>query len=112
MELPDLTNLPITAVVTYALLIAAVDTLGSIALAFKNGKFAVAYLMAYLKDHVLVRVFPILALAAVGHGVEPLGIPAIPAASAVAVASLAGYVLETIGSLRDSWKDTAPPPEG
>ena len=104
MEIPDLTNLPVTSIVALALIVAALDVLISSALAVIKNAFDVALMMTYLRTHVLARVFPILALALVGHGVDQLGVPAIPAASLAAGASLALYAIETLGSLRDSFK--------
>jgi hypothetical protein len=56
------------------------------------------------------RVTPILLLAALGNGVPAFDIPAIPPAFALSVAGLAAYVLETIASLRDSFRRSDPPP--
>lgn len=110
IEIPDLTNLSLVAFFGLLLLVAAIDTGTAIVLSLIRGTFSTAYVMQYLRTHVLLRVFPIFGLALVGHGIAQLSIPAIAAAWAAAVASLVGYIVETIGSLRDSFTASTPPP--
>jgi hypothetical protein len=101
MEIPDLTNLPITAVVLYALIIAAIDIATSIVAAIIRGDFSTDYLMAYIKNHVLLRVFPIAILGLLGAGLAFAQIPPIPAAGLAATGSLVAYIIETIGSISE-----------
>ena len=105
----DLNSLTIVQVFTLAALVAAIDTLGSIALSITQNKFSLGAVAIWLQSHVLKRVFPILALAVIGNGVPPLGVPSIPPAFALALAGLAAYVLETIASIRDSFADASRP---
>lgn len=106
----DLSNLTIQQVVGLTILTTAIDVLGGILLAIVHGTFSLSYVAVWLQSHVVPRVFPILALAAIGNGVPAFGVPAIPFAYALALAGLAAYVLETIASLRDSFRDTAAAP--
>lgn len=106
----DLTNLTIQQVVGLTILTTLIDVLGGITLSIVHGVFNLSYVAVWLQSHVVPRVFPILALAAVGNGIPAFDIPAIPFAYGLALAGLAAYVLETIASLKDSFSDTAPPP--
>ena len=99
----DLTNLTIRQVIALALTLAAVDFLGSVALAVKRGTFAFDLVLTVLRTHVLAKVFPIIALAVLGHGIPALDVPALAPAALAATAALALYALETTASLRDSW---------
>jgi len=110
MTIPDFANLPITALATYLVLIAAADTLAAIVLSVVHGNFSATYVADYLRTHVLLRVFPIAALGILGHGIKSLGVPEIPAVSLFATGGLAAYLVETIGSIRDSFTSTNPAP--
>lgn len=99
MDLPDLTSLTVVQLWTYLIAIAAVDVVFNVVLAILGGTFSSAYLLEYLRSHVVLRVFVIGALGAVGHGLPALGFPEIPAATLAATGSLALYVVETVGSL-------------
>ena len=122
MELPDLTNLPITALFTYLLLIAVIDVAFNVVMAFVHGNFSAIYVADFLRTHILLRVFVIGALGILlrvfvigalgilGHGVAALGVPAIPAVSLAATGGLAAYAIETIASLREGLTDTSPAP--
>ena len=66
--MPDLNNLTIIQVVSLAIVIAVIDTLAAIALSITQVKFSLGAVAIWLQSHVLRRVFPILALAAIGHG--------------------------------------------
>lgn len=101
MDIPDFANLPIQSVLALALAIAALDVVTSVIAALIRGTFDSHLLLEYVRTHVLLRAFPILALAVIGHGAESIGIPAIPAAGLAATASLGLYVIETLGSLND-----------
>lgn len=106
----DLSALTLAQVFGLLALVAAIDVLGSIALAIVGGKFDLGAVAIWIQSHVLRRVFPIFGLAMVGNGIPQLDIPSIPFAAGLAIAALAAYVLETIASLRDSFAgDTAPP---
>lgn len=108
----DFTALTIVQVVSLAIVLAVIDTLGAIALSVIQGKFSLGAVAIWLESHVLKRVFPILALAAIGHGLTFGGtefLPAIPFAFGLAVAGLAAYAVETIASLRDSFADAVRP---
>jgi len=108
MELPDLTNLPLSALLTYLILIAAVDVAFNTVLAIARSQFSPAYILEYLRTHILLRVFVIGALGVVGHGIPALEVPAIPAISAATSISLGLYIVETIASLRGAITTTAP----
>jgi predicted tellurium resistance membrane protein TerC len=113
MELPDLTNLTLVQLWTYLIAIAAVDVVFNVVIAILGGTFSSQYLLEYLRSHVVMRVFVIGTLGAVGHGIPAAGIPEIPAATLAATGSLALYVVETVGSLiAASQKFRAQPPEG
>ena len=87
VELPDFTNLPLTAIFSYLVIVAAVDVGFNIVLSFVHGDFSAIYVADFLRTHILLRVFPIGAAAILGHGVPALGVPAIPALSLAAAAS-------------------------
>ncbi len=108
----DLENLTLVQVIGLTCLVTVIDVLGGIALAAVHGTFSLAYVAVWLQSHVLPRVFPILALAVIGHGIPADGsiVPAIPFAFGLALAGLAAYVLETVASLRDSFTAKAAPP--
>lgn len=99
----DITGLSLLGVTSLTILLAAVDTGGSIIAAFIHKTFSTQFLLEYLRSHVLMRVFPILALGVLGHGVAMLDIPAIPAATLAAGVSLLAYLIETLGSLKGSF---------
>jgi hypothetical protein len=110
--MPDFTNLTIVQVVSLCLVVAAIDIIGSIALSITQQKFSLGAVAIWIQSHVLARVFPILALAALGHGLTLGGtefLPAIPFCFAAALAGLGAYVLETIASIRDSFQDASRP---
>lgn len=109
MDLPDLTALTLLQVFGLLAVIVAFDVLGSIAAAIVQGKFSLGAVAIWVQSHVLRRAFPIFALAVIGHGIPSLDIPAIGPASALAVAGLAAYILETVASLRDSFADATQP---
>lgn len=111
MELPDFTNLPTSALFTYLLIIAAIDVGWNIALSVVHGNFSAIYVADYIRTHIVLRVFAIGALGAVGHGLPGLGVPEIPAATLAATASLAAYAVETFASLREALTNTKPAPE-
>ena len=106
----DLANITLTQIIGLTCLVTAIDILGGIALSIVHGTFTLAYVAVWLQSHVLPRVFPILALAVIGHGIPQLDIPTIPFAFGLAIAGCTAYVLETIASLRDSFTAKAPPP--
>jgi hypothetical protein len=111
MELPNFADLPITALATYLVLIAATDVIFNIVLSVVHGDFSAAYVADFLRTHVLLRVFIIAALGVFGHGVPALGVPAIPAVSLAATGGLAAYLAETVMSLVTALKETNPAPE-
>lgn len=108
----DLSAITLQQLIGLTVLVTAIDVLGGIALAIVHGTFSLAYVAVWLQSHVLPRVFPIVALAFIGHGFPEDGsiVPAIPFAFGLAIAGLTAYVLETIASLRDSFTAKAPPP--
>jgi len=108
----DFTDLSIVQVVSLAIVLAVIDTLGAIVLSVIQGKFSLGAVAIWLQSHVLRRVFPILALAVVGQGVTINGtafLPAIPFAFGLSIAGLTAYAVETIASLRDSFSDASRP---
>ena len=106
----DLSAITLQQLIGLTVLITILDVLGGVALSAVHGTFSLAYVAVWLQSHVIPRVFPIIALAIIGHGVPALDVPPIPFAFGLAIAGLTAYVLETIASLRDSFRDTAPPP--
>jgi hypothetical protein len=107
----DFTNLTLTQVFAVAGLCAFLDVTTAIVLSIVHKNFDPAYVTDYIRTHVLKVIFPILALSAIGNGVEALGIPAIPLASLAATASLAAYAAKTIASVIENFRDTSPTPE-
>lgn len=105
----DLTALTITQVFTLTAVVAVLDVLSAMALAVVQGKFSLGAVAVWLQSHVLKRVFPILALAVIGHGIPAADVPAIGPAFALALAGLTAYVLETVASIRDSFADASRP---
>lgn len=110
MDIPDLTTLSLASFLGLLLLVAAIDVATAIVLAVAHGTFSADVVMGYIRTHVLMRIFPIFGLALLGHGITKLGIPAIAPAWAAAIASFLGYIVETVGSLRDSFSTNATPP--
>jgi hypothetical protein len=110
MEIPDLTNLPLTAVIATLIFFAAIDTLVAYGVAVMNGNFVAAYALDFLRTHILKVGAPIVLMALIGHGFEAAGIPAIPAAGVAASVSLGIYILTVLASVKDSWDDKAIPP--
>lgn len=110
MEIPDLTNLPLLALFSYLVIVAATDTVFNIVMAFVHGNFSAAYVADFLRTHILLRVFIIGALGILGHGVPALGVPAIPAVALAATGSLGAYIVETVASLVEGLKETRPVP--
>jgi hypothetical protein len=105
----DLTALTLTQAFALLAIVALLDVGGSIAMAITAGTFELAAVGHWIQSHVLVRVFPIFALAVLGHGVDPY-VPAIVPAWGLAIVALTAYVLETVGSLTASARgDNAPP---
>lgn len=109
IEIPDLTGLSLVSFFGLLLLVAAIDTGTAIVVALIRNTFSSAAVLEYLRTHVLLRIFPIFALAIVGHGIPALGVPAISVAWLAAAASLVGYIVETVGSLRDTFQSPPPP---
>jgi hypothetical protein len=107
MEIPDFTNLNLTAVISTLLFFAAIDTASAWVIALMNGNFTSAYALDFLRTHILKIGTPIALLAIVGHGVPPLGVPAVAPAGIAATAALAVYALTTIVSIKDSFGDKA-----
>lgn len=110
MELPDLANLPLSALFTYLVLVAGIDVGFNVVMSIVHGNFSAIYVADFLRTHILLRVFVIDALGVLGHGVAALGVPAIPAVSLAATGGLAAYVVETVGSLVEAIKETSPAP--
>lgn len=109
MDLPDLTALGLGEFLGLLLLVAAFDVIAAWVAAITQGVFSLGAVAIYIQSHVLKRVFPIFAMAVLGHGIPQLGIPELPIASIAAVAFLGTYVLETIASIRGSFTDASRP---
>lgn len=110
----DFTNLTLLQLGTTLILFAALDTGVTVVLAVIRRQFSPAYLLDYLRTHILKVAAPILGLGIVGHGISFGGdvlVPAIPAASIAASASLAAYALVTIASIYQSFSDASPTPQ-
>lgn len=108
IEIPVLSDLTLIGVVTFTLLITAVDVVGAYLLAVSQGKFDLSYVANWLTSHSLKRVFPIYAFAALGTGIEPAGIPPIPVLFVAATAGVAVYLGETVKSIAVNFRDAAP----
>lgn len=107
MDFPDLTNLTFTGFTTLLVLVAALDVGLSSVVAIARGVWMADVALTYLRSHVLLRIFPVFALAALGQGIAPLELPAFPVFDLAAKASLVIYGIETVASLRDSFTGTA-----
>ena len=79
------------------LVVAIADFLLGVAAAFRDGTFTLDSVAAYLRKHIAGRVVPISILLGLGYVANQ------PALTALGAASAAIYVMETIGSIRDSW---------
>lgn len=111
----DFTNLSLLQLGTALLLFAALDVFVTVVLAVTRREFSAEYLTDYLRTHILKVATPILGLGIVGHGISFGGdilVPAIPAAGIAASLSLAAYAIATIGSLRESFVESKPIPQG
>lgn len=104
----DLSHLTIIQVMTLTAIITLIDVVGAMILAATKGEFSLAYVGQWLTSHTVKRVFPIFALAWLGHGVPQIDIPAIPALFGMGVAGLAGYLGETIKSVITNFGTTPP----
>jgi hypothetical protein len=92
-----------TGMAVYAALVAAgLDFVFGLFAAFKDGTFALDSLAAWVRKHLLGRVFPVSVLAATAY---MTGNPAMATAAAVALGS---YAAETMGSIYGSLKPPAP----
>lgn len=111
MELPDLTNIPLIALFTYLILVAALDVGFNVVLSIVHGDFSALYVADFLRTHILLRVFIIGALGVLGHGISALEVPAIPAVSLAATGGLAAYIVETVASLVQALHETTPRPQ-
>lgn len=110
----DFTNLTLLQLGTTLVLFAALDTGITVILAVIRREFSPAYLLDFLRTHILKVATPILGLGIVGHGIAFGGselVPAIPAASLAASASLAAYAVATIASIYQSFQDASPAPQ-
>jgi len=107
----DINLSAITLQQAFALLtvITLIDVAGAYLLAVIHGNFSLGVVALWLQSHTIRRVFPIFALAVLGHGAPQIGLPEIPAAWAMAVVGLTAYVVETVASIAASFKDTTPP---
>lgn len=90
-------------VLLYAVLaIALLDfVLGTLA-AFRDDTFKLDAVAAFLRKHIAGRVAPIAALLVWGYVTSQTAI------TAVGVAAATAYLLETVGSIRDSWAPGRP----
>lgn len=105
----DLTNLTLVQASIVLAIVTALDVASAYVLAVVHGNFSLASVALWLQSHTLRRVFPIFALAVVGHGIPALDVPAIGPFWGLALAGLAAYALETVKSIQDSFADTTPP---
>jgi hypothetical protein len=103
-------NLSLKAIFAYCVLLALGDTFFNVLLSFKNGNFSAIYVADFIRTHIVLRVFAIGFLAILGNGVPVLEMPAIPIVTDTATLALGAYLIETIASLREGTKSTAPVP--
>lgn len=105
----DFTSLSLGSLLTLLVVIAATDVGLNVVLALARGDFRPLYALEYIRTHVLLRIFPIGALLALGNGSTALGLPHIDAFTLAGLASLGLYVVETYASLRRALAgDTVP----
>lgn len=105
----DLSALTLQQVFGLLALTTLLDVGAAIVLSVVHGNFSLAAVALWIQSHTIKRVFPIFALAVLGHGIPQLDVPSIEAAFGMALVGLAAYVLETIASIRESAADTTPP---
>lgn len=105
----DLSALTLTQVFGLLALVAFIDLATAVVLSITRREFSGGYVADWISSHVLRRTFPIFALAVLGAGITPLGIPEIPPAFGLALVGLGTYIVETISSIQDSFQDTATP---
>ena len=96
----DLTTLSAVQVLIVALVLAVVDTGYAIVSAFANRTFSLGKVADFLTTHVLQRIFPIFALVAISASVTG---PASTGLFALALAGLTAYLLETVGSISQTF---------
>lgn len=105
----DLSNLTLVQVFGLLALTTLLDVLAAFILAVIHGDFSFGAVAIWIQSHTLKRVFPIFALAVVGHGIPQLAVPAIGPAYLMAIAGLTAYVIETVTSIYASFQSTTPP---
>lgn len=108
----DFTALTLAQAGVALVVITALDVGAAYALAVIHGNFSLGVVAVWVQSHVIRRVFPIIALFALGHGIsvgDSVFLPAIPALWAAGLVALAAYALETIKSITASFADTTPP---
>lgn len=99
----DLTQITITQVFTLLAILAITDFVTAIVASFvPPNTFSSAVITDFLVTHVAKIIFPIFALAVIGHGIPALDVPAIGPAFALALTGLTAYAVATIGSLAQS----------
>ena len=106
LDLSALTLLQASAVLAIVTLL---DVGSAYVLSAIHGNFSLGVVAVWLQSHTLRRVFPIFALAVLGHGIPQLGIDPLGPFWGMALAGLAAYALETIASIQSSFGDTTPP---
>lgn len=109
MELPDLNALTLVQAAVVLTIVTLLDVAAAYVLAITHGNFSLAVVALWIQSHTLKRVFPIFALAVIGHGIPQLGIEPIGPFWLMGLAGLAAYALETIKSIMVSFSDTTPP---
>ena len=105
----DLNALTLQQASVVLIIVTALDVAAAYVLSAIHGNFSLGAVALWLQSHTLRRVFPIFALAVIGHGIPALDIPAIGPFWGLALAGLATYALETVKSIQESFADTTPP---
>lgn len=112
MENINLVDLTLLQVAILLIVLAAVDTAGSIAIALAAGNFVASYAKGFILSHVARIWTPIFGVAVIGHGIPVAGIPPLPPVSAFASVMLLAYLVDTVTSLRGSFADRSAVPTG
>ena len=105
----DLSNLTLTQAALVLVIVTALDVGAAYVLSITQGKFDLGAVAIWVQSHTIKRVFPIFALAVLGHGIPQLGLDPVGPFWGMALVALAAYALETIASIRASFGDASPP---
>ena len=86
----------LTALITGLCIVTAADLIVGVGVAIGRKEFDPQQIADFIITHILARVIPISLCAILGHWYLPV--------AALAAAAGAAYLVETIGSIRESWQ--------